>query len=157
MTERSRIRSGPMPWQHDRCCFYRSTTRKTMAWSESVDTLLANKDGLAAFRTFLRSEFSEENIEFWLACEDFKKTKSSTKMVSKAQKIYSDFIQADAPKEINIDFHTRNHISRNISEPTLGCFDDAQRLIYSLMAKDSFKKYLKERCAVIKFSFKAFP
>ncbi|NXA34092.1 RGS21 protein, partial [Eudromia elegans] len=121
----------------------RSTTRETMAWSPSVDTVLANKDSLAAFRTFLRSEFSEENIEFWLACEDFKKTKSSTKMVSKAQKIYSDFIQADAPKEINIDFHTRNHISQHISEPTLGCFDHAQRLIYSLMAKDSFPRFLR--------------
>uniref|UniRef100_A0A8B9FTB0 RGS domain-containing protein n=1 Tax=Amazona collaria TaxID=241587 RepID=A0A8B9FTB0_9PSIT len=72
-----------------------------MAWSESVDTILANKDGLAAFRTFLKSEFSEENVEFWLACEDFKKTKSSAKIASKAQKIYSDFIQADAPKEVN--------------------------------------------------------
>lgn len=57
-------------------------------------------EGLAAFRTFLKSEFSEENVEFWLACEDFKKTKSSTKIASKAQKIYSDFIQADAPKEV---------------------------------------------------------
>ncbi|NXX49734.1 RGS21 protein, partial [Tricholaema leucomelas] len=100
-------------------------------------------DGLAAFRTFLKSEFSEENVDFWLACEDFKKTKSSTKMVAKAQKIYSDFIQADAPKEINIDFHTKNDISQNISEPTLSCFDDAQRLIYSLMAKDSFPRFLR--------------
>ena len=31
-------------------------------------------DGLAAFRAFLKSEYCEENIEFWLACEDFKKT-----------------------------------------------------------------------------------
>ncbi|XP_063200105.1 regulator of G-protein signaling 21 isoform X1 [Chroicocephalus ridibundus] len=126
-----------------KCCFHRSSAGETMAWSESVDTLLANKDGLAAFRTFLKSEFSEENVEFWLACEDFKKTKSSTKITSKAQKIYSDFIQADAPKEINIDFHTKNHISQNISEPTLSCFDDAQRLIYSLMAKDSFPRFLR--------------
>lgn len=57
-----------------------------------------------AFRTFLKSEFSEENVEFWLACEDFKKTKSSTKIALKAQKIYSDFIQADAPKEVKSFF-----------------------------------------------------
>ncbi|NWQ71251.1 RGS21 protein, partial [Neopipo cinnamomea] len=136
----------------------RSNAGETMAWSESVDTLLANKDGLAAFRTFLKSEFSEENVEFWLACEDFKKTKSSTKITSKAQKIYSDFIRADASQlsnqtdtcfmppfflQINIDFHTKNDISQNISEPTLSCFDDAQRLIYSLMAKDSFPRFLR--------------
>ncbi|KAL2301704.1 hypothetical protein Nmel_011095, partial [Mimus melanotis] len=99
-----------------RCCFHRSNAGESMAWSESVDTVLANKEGLAAFRTFLKSEFSEENVEFWLACEDFKKTKSSTKIALKAQKIYSDFIQADAPKEINIDFHTKSDISQHMSD-----------------------------------------
>uniref|UniRef100_F6ZHI6 Regulator of G protein signaling 21 n=1 Tax=Ornithorhynchus anatinus TaxID=9258 RepID=F6ZHI6_ORNAN len=132
-----------MPNSKKNCCFHRSTSREAMAWSQSMDTLLANKAGLDAFRTFLKSEFSEENVEFWLACEDFKKTKSAEKIISKAKMIYSEFIQADAPKEINIDFSTRDLISRNISEPTLRCFDDAQRLIYSLMAKDSFPRFLK--------------
>ena len=45
--------------------------------------------------------------------------------------------------QINIDFCTRDHITQTISEPTLQCFDDAQRLIYSLMAKDSFPRFLK--------------
>lgn len=57
-------------------------------------------DGLAAFRAFLKSEFCEENIEFWLACEDFKKTKSPQKLSSKARKIYTDFIEKEAPKEV---------------------------------------------------------
>lgn len=57
-------------------------------------------DGLAAFRAFLKSEFCEENIEFWLACEDFKKTKSPQKLTSKAKKIYNDFIEKEAPKEV---------------------------------------------------------
>ncbi|NXD69472.1 RGS21 protein, partial [Eolophus roseicapillus] len=115
----------------------------SFSFSLSIILRILSPDGLAAFRTFLKSEFSEENVEFWLACEDFKKTKSSAKIASKAQKIYSDFIQADAPKEINIDFQTKNHISQNISEPTLSCFDDAQRLVYSLMAKDSFPRFLR--------------
>lgn len=58
-------------------------------------------DGLAAFRAFLKSEFCEENIEFWLACEDFKKTKSPQKLSSKARKIYTDFIEKEAPKEVS--------------------------------------------------------
>ncbi|EGV96647.1 Regulator of G-protein signaling 21 [Cricetulus griseus] len=99
--------------------------------------------GLDAFRAFLKSEFSEENVEFWLACEDFKKTESREKIATKAKMIYSEFIVADAPKEINIDFSTRDLISRNIDEPTPKCFDEAQKLIYSLMAKDSFPRFLK--------------
>lgn len=61
---------------------------------------LSSTDGLAAFRAFLKSEFCEENIEFWLACEDFKKTKSPQKLSSKAKKIYTDFIEKEAPKEV---------------------------------------------------------
>ncbi|XP_048213264.1 regulator of G-protein signaling 21 [Perognathus longimembris pacificus] len=126
-----------------KCCFYRSPTTEAMTWPEKMDTLLANQAGLDAFRTFLKSEFSEENVEFWLACEDFKKTECAEKIVSKAKRIYSEFIVADAPKEINIDFSTRDLISKNIAEPTLKCFDEAQKLIYSLMAKDSFPRFLK--------------
>lgn len=58
-------------------------------------------DGLASFHSFLRSEFSEENAEFWVACEDYKKTKSPVKMAEKAKKIYEEFIQTEAPKEVS--------------------------------------------------------
>lgn len=58
-------------------------------------------DGLAAFRTFLKSEFSDENIEFWMACEDYKKIKSSAKLVSKANKIFKEFVEVQAPREVS--------------------------------------------------------
>lgn len=61
---------------------------------------LSFPDGLAAFRTFLKTEFSDENIEFWMACEEYKKIKSSTKLVSKANKIFKEFIDIQAPREV---------------------------------------------------------
>lgn len=51
------------------------------------------------FREFLKSEFSEENIEFWLACEDYKKTKSDH-LHGKAERIYEEFVQSDAIKQV---------------------------------------------------------
>lgn len=72
--------------------------------------------GLEAFRTFLKSEFSEENVEFWLACEDFKKTDSVEKIASKAKMIYSEFIEADAPKEVSEILYDSNiHLHRSPS------------------------------------------
>lgn len=70
-------------------------------------------DGLAAFRSFLQSEFSDENIEFWMACEDFKKTKNPVKMTAKAKKIYEDFIQSEGPREVrdSCDFPLFDKIS----------------------------------------------
>ncbi|CAG0907025.1 unnamed protein product, partial [Darwinula stevensoni] len=57
--------------------------------------------GQALFRAFLQREYSEENIEFWLAVEDYRKTRSSKQQV-KARKIYNDYIATRAPKE-NVD------------------------------------------------------
>ena len=53
-----------------------------------------------AFTRFLKTEFSEENIEFWFACEDFKKCKEPQQIILKAKAIYEKFIQNDAPKEV---------------------------------------------------------
>jgi len=58
-------------------------------------------DGLCLFRAFLHSEFSEENIAFYLACENYRETKHS-KLAEKAKKIYDEFIGSDAPREVNI-------------------------------------------------------
>lgn len=59
-------------------------------------------DGLEVFQAFLRTEFSEENLEFWLACEDFKKVKSQSKMAAKAKKIFAEFIAIQACKEVRL-------------------------------------------------------
>ena len=44
-------------------------------------------------------EFSNENLEFWVAVEEYKVLKPQ-KMATKAQKVYNDFIAVQAPKEV---------------------------------------------------------
>lgn len=56
--------------------------------------------GLDAFIKFLRSEFSEENIEFWMACEEYKKIKDAFQLLLKAKTIYETFIETESPKEV---------------------------------------------------------
>lgn len=67
----------------------------------SSSSLCSVSDGLAAFRAFLRTEFSEENLEFWLACEEYKKIKSQSKMASKAKKIFAEYIAIQSCKEVS--------------------------------------------------------
>lgn len=59
-------------------------------------------DGVETFTQFLRSEFSEENIEFWLACEEFKSATSPANLQSMANQMYAVFIDAAAPKEVKV-------------------------------------------------------
>ncbi|XP_016358798.1 regulator of G-protein signaling 21-like [Sinocyclocheilus anshuiensis] len=116
---------------------------ESLLWSQSLENLLRSKYGMATFHTFLKSEFSDENIEFWLVCEDFKKLRSSSRLCSRAKKIFEHYITAEAPKEINIDHVTRELIKQNIRAPTRVCFDEAQRIVYGLMERDSYPRFLR--------------
>ncbi|NXY84143.1 RGS16 protein, partial [Alcedo cyanopectus] len=99
--------------------------------------------GVTAFHTFLKTEFSEENLDFWLACEDFKKTRSKTKLASKANRIFEEFVQSEAPREVNIDHETREITRKNLSGATSSCFNEAQAKTRTLMEKDSYPRFLK--------------
>ncbi|XP_069020573.1 regulator of G-protein signaling 13-like [Embiotoca jacksoni] len=112
-------------------------------WAQSLERLLSSKYGINIFQAFLKSEFSDENIEFWMMCEDYKKIKSSFRMPSRANKIFKRYIQAEAPREINIDHKTRELIRRNLKAPSVVCFDDAQKIVYGLMERDSYPRFLK--------------
>ena len=52
------------------------------------------------FREFLRCEYSEENILFWMACEDLKKETSPEKVEEKARMIYEDYVSILSPREV---------------------------------------------------------
>ncbi|XP_030647086.1 regulator of G-protein signaling 5a isoform X3 [Chanos chanos] len=126
-----------------KCNQNRPTPEEAAQWRESLDRVLNNSYGLVTFKSFLRSEFSQENIEFWEACEEFKKTKSPLKMAAKAKKIYEDFIQTGGPKEVNIDHFTKDVTLRNLVDLSPSTFDLAQSRIYTLMEKDSFGRFLR--------------
>ncbi|XP_006008639.1 regulator of G-protein signaling 4-like [Latimeria chalumnae] len=110
---------------------------------QELEKLLTNKHGLLVFRAFLCKEFSEENIDFWMACEDFKNMKENSKLTFKAKKIYEEYVAIKAPKEINLDSQTREAVTSNVTNPTLSCFETAQKRIFNLMEKDSFPRFLK--------------
>ncbi|XP_061787216.1 regulator of G-protein signaling 5-like [Nerophis lumbriciformis] len=111
-------------------------------WKESFHKMLCSPNGLCLFRAFLVSEFSEENIAFYLACEDYKTTKPS-KMSAKARRIYEEFISTDAPREVNLDHVTKALIQESVERPARTCFDLAQAKIYTLMEKDCYPRFLK--------------
>jgi len=57
--------------------------------------------GRGCFRQFLRTEFSEENMMFWFACEELKKETNKTVVEEKVRQIYEDFISILSPKEVS--------------------------------------------------------
>ncbi|XP_010792586.1 regulator of G-protein signaling 20 [Notothenia coriiceps] len=69
-------------------------------WSQSFDKLMKNPAGRNVFREFLRTEYSEDNMLFWLACEDLKQEINKNAIEEKARSIYEDYISILSPKEV---------------------------------------------------------
>ncbi|KAM9391792.1 regulator of G-protein signaling 3-like [Pholidichthys leucotaenia] len=123
---------------------HRLSEREVLRWAESLEALLANQYGVMVFRHFLRSEFSEENLDFWLAVETFKQTRPFSKMAARATEIYDEFISVNAPRQVNMDSAVRESTNQSLR---LGVgpssFQVAQQQIFSLMESDSYPRFLK--------------
>ncbi|XP_075038607.1 regulator of G-protein signaling 5 [Mixophyes fleayi] len=119
------------------------SAEEALQWRDTLEKLLQNSYGLSSFQSFLKMEFSEENIEFWMACEDYRKIKSPTKLAVKAKKIFEEFIQTEAPREVNIDHFTKDVTMKNLVEPSTSSFDLAQKKIFALMEKDSLPRFIR--------------
>ncbi|NXM51891.1 RGS13 protein, partial [Illadopsis cleaveri] len=114
---------------------------EVLQWSQSFENLVTHKYEPMIYKTYLKTEYSDENTEFCLACKAYKKIPSQRKKISMARKLFTSYIQSQAPNEINIDSPARKAIIRNIQELTQSCFDKVQRIIYKYMERDSYPRF----------------
>ncbi|KAG7261020.1 hypothetical protein CRUP_012892 [Coryphaenoides rupestris] len=92
------------------------------SWARSFEMMMRSLEGREIFREFLRSEYSEENLLFWLACEELKK-------------------ETD-PAAVSLDSRVREGINLSLAEPSNLMYEEAQLQIYMLMHRDSFPRFL---------------
>lgn len=83
-------------------CSQNPTSDEVLSWSQNFDKMMKAPAGRNLFREFLRTEYSEENLLFWLACEDLKKEQNKKVIEEKARMIYDDYISILSPKEVKI-------------------------------------------------------
>ncbi|XP_038574415.1 regulator of G-protein signaling 21-like [Micropterus salmoides] len=123
----------------------RQERNETSTLDESLETLLSQKCGQIAFRDFLKSEFCEENLDFWLACQEFQTFDSPEELTQRAASIYEEFVSTESPKQVNLDFYTRKIIRQSLQQPSPSCFVVAQKKIYILMENDSFLRFTQSK------------
>ncbi|XP_043313327.1 regulator of G-protein signaling 17 isoform X2 [Cervus canadensis] len=121
------------------------TSDEVLSWSQNFDKMMKAPAGRNLFREFLRTEYSEENLLFWLACEDLKKEQNKKVIEEKARMIYDDYISILSPKEVSLDSRVREVINRNLLDPNPHMYEDAQLQIYTLMHRDSFPRFLNSQ------------
>ncbi|XP_039270392.1 uncharacterized protein LOC120345070 [Styela clava] len=116
------------------------TTGISTSPSRCLDELLKRKACILRFRAFLQSEFSEENLDFWIECESYRYQRIH-KQRKLAPKIYNKYVAIRAPREVNLDAMTRRKTKAGIECPDSTTFELAQTKIFKLMERDSFKRF----------------
>ncbi|XP_041740113.1 regulator of G-protein signaling 3 [Coregonus clupeaformis] len=112
-------------------------------WAESLDALLVSRTGLSVFGAFLRSEFSEENLQFYLACEQYRNSSNNFSLHRRAKEITVTYIEAGAPREVNLDSKTRELTTQLLQAPSRTSLSHAQKCIYSLLDTDCYPRFLQ--------------
>uniref|UniRef100_A0A8C1E3B7 Regulator of G protein signaling 6 n=1 Tax=Cyprinus carpio carpio TaxID=630221 RepID=A0A8C1E3B7_CYPCA len=136
--------------QLDRHCMKMSKVAETKdpsqqrvkKWGFSLDEALKDPVGREQFLKFLESEFSSENLLFWLAVQDLK-CRPLQEVAARAQEIWQEFLAEGAPSAINLDSHSYERTSQNLKDPGRYSFEDAQDHIYKLMKSDSYPRFLR--------------
>ncbi|CAF3827245.1 unnamed protein product [Rotaria sordida] len=116
------------------------------SWAINFEKLLYDEMGLYIFTEFLKKEFSQENIQFWIECENFKKLTNQDEIRNKATSIWSAYLYDtnDGSCRINIDNRTRQECQESLlTNPNIHMFEKAQSQIFQLMKYDSYTRFLK--------------
>ncbi|XP_017292928.1 regulator of G-protein signaling 1 [Kryptolebias marmoratus] len=112
-------------------------------WAESLDALLASQAGVSVLGAFLRAEFSEENLQFYLACEQYSHSSSNFSLQRRAKDISATYIQPGSPREVNLDSKTRDLTLQLLQAPSRTSLQHAQKRIYSLLDTDCYPRFLQ--------------
>ncbi|CAF3564600.1 unnamed protein product [Adineta steineri] len=116
------------------------------SWALSFEKLLNDEMGLHIFTEFLKKEFSQENIQFWIECENFKKLTDPDEIRAKANSIWTTYLHDtdDGSCRINIDNRTRQECQQLLlNNPSNHIYEKAQSQIFQLMKYDSYTRFLK--------------
>ncbi|XP_071034903.1 regulator of G-protein signaling loco isoform X1 [Parasteatoda tepidariorum] len=113
------------------------------SWAAGFNFLLEDPAGLHTFSEFLKKEFSQENITFWIACERYRQLKDELLMSEMAEDIYNKHLCIGAQEPVNVDSHARQVAQENLKAPTPDLFLPAQKQIFNLMKFDCYQRFLK--------------
>ncbi|KAK9873144.1 hypothetical protein WA026_021377 [Henosepilachna vigintioctopunctata] len=139
------------PWVTDDVSFWLlnaplvevTTEKRIRKWALSMEDLVSDPTGLQEFTTYLRKEYSHENIRFWSAVNELRRSAQSQISI-RVQLIFEEFLAPGAPCEINIDGKTMEKVHQEMRNPSRFTFDAAQEHVYTLLLKkDCYPRFIR--------------
>ncbi|XP_014245516.1 regulator of G-protein signaling 7-like isoform X2 [Cimex lectularius] len=137
------LSDDPAFWQFNLPLIEVPTEKRVKRWALSFEDLLADPTGVEEFTSYLRKEYSHENIRFWLAVKELRHCGQS-QVPSKVNSIHQEFLAHGAPCEINIDSRTQEATLNEMKTPSRFTFDAAAHHVYTvLLNKDCYPRFIR--------------
>ncbi len=118
--------------------------------SSELIHLLAHSVGLSTFKSYLKRNLAEENLDFWITTKEFKENSllhsDKMKVLQQAKAIYELYCKEGAKYQVNLPCTIRTGIEKLLekqeeSEINKHFFDKAQNEIYDLMVRDNYARF----------------
>ncbi|XP_072566467.1 regulator of G-protein signaling 7-like [Paramormyrops kingsleyae] len=116
--------------------------KRVRRWGFGIHEVLKDPVGQEQFFRFLESEFSSENLRFWLAVQELK-NKPIREVPVRVWEIWHEFLAAGAQSAINVDSKSYAKTTQNLRDPGRYVFEDAQEHIFKLMKSDSYSRFIR--------------
>ncbi|EDV27882.1 uncharacterized protein TRIADDRAFT_52866 [Trichoplax adhaerens] len=117
--------------------------RRVLLWAVSLADLLRDDIGVTNFIEFASNEHSEENINFWLDCENLIHHTPMALVPSVVHDIYGRYLTPSSPQQINIDASYIRNIDKSLYDPNKWILIDIQKKIYYLMERNSYRRFIE--------------
>lgn len=117
----------------------------------SLERLLNTEQGAHAFEEVLEKEYSVENLTFWRHCRDFSHAADEERHEF-AHHVYDTFVREGAEQQVNLSSTQVKRLSSAMAALTedvpADLFLDAEQEIFTLMERDTFKRFRDDATAV---------
>lgn len=119
-------------------------TLRLLQGSSELKHLLSHSLGMQTFRSFMKQNFAEENVDFWVSVNEFKNSEENQEETrNRASNIFDIYCKDGAKCQVNLPFEMLSHIEKSLSEPLIhrNIFDESMNEIYKLMVRDNYARF----------------
>ncbi|ELR25386.1 regulator of g protein signaling domain containing protein [Acanthamoeba castellanii str. Neff] len=107
----------------------------------SLLEVLENRELALSFRQFLHKWYSNENLAFWVAVEDYKGLPREERK-KRADEIYGKYFRPNSDYEINITNDQKRQLDASLAGANPDVFNKIQHSIFNLLETDCFPRFL---------------
>jgi hypothetical protein len=121
----------------------------------NLNTILSNPVCLEIFKDTMCAEKVEENVAFYLEIQRYQATEEARDRATLAELIVADYIDADAPFQINISSHLRSQIEALVAKGNSDkdLFNGALNEVLKLIESNNWPRFISTKqfytCALV--------